>query len=156
MITWETDAVLRMRCWRWYWRPRPVHWPTNARLVDGCGDVPALEVIAHQAVGLEEGPQHAVGVEGAEGSAAAPGISSGPAPRRLCQSESWMRQLPPQLSAEGLLLCEEELELEQVAQIHRRVPEGVGGALAALLGGPQQRQLRDRRRDRKKWITVLR
>src|SRR5439155_20067019 len=49
-----------------------------------------------------------------------------------------------ELLAEGVLLGEEELELEEVAETYRLVPELGGGIADAVLGRAQQGQLGDR------------
>ena len=80
------------------------------RLVESGGDVPAFQVITHEAIRLEEGAQDAVRVEGAEGAQQLQGLF-GAGTQALLPGGILDRQLPSQLAAEGLLLREEELEL---------------------------------------------
>src|SRR6185503_20003093 len=101
------------------------------------------EQVADDAIGLEEGAQHAMRAERAKAPQhAADRLRSLGDPRlpvRLVH-----RNLFAQLGAVLVLFGEEELELEEVAQPHRRAPE-LGRAVAdAGLRRAQQRELRDR------------
>ena len=87
---------------------------------------------------------HAVRVEGAE----APHQRLDrlrTAAQRVLPVRVALGELAEQLAAEELLVREEELELEQVAQLHGGAEELGGGVGAAGLGGAQQSQLADRR-----------
>ena len=142
--TCETDSALRMRRCSTYCLPSARHSDWNAASSHGRRRVAPLERVADDAVRLEERPQDAVRVERPQ--RAQQGARSRPRPRRAapptaasCSASSW--RISPRNS---VLLREEELELEEVAQPHRLVPELAAPVGDAVLGGAQQRELGDR------------
>ena len=124
-------------------------------LVDRRRRVVALERVADHAVGLEKRTQDAVGAERLE--AAHDGADRLAALRqRVLPGRVVQRHFVAQLAAEGVAVGEEELELEQVAQAQRLVPEFARGDRAAR---PRRRAAAPARRSTavtKKWMMVLR
>src|SRR5206468_8109822 len=81
-----------------------------------------LQRVGHDAVSLDERPQHAMGAERAEATE-----ERVDRPRPLREPALPLGVMQPhllaELLAEGVLLGEEELELEEVAEAYRLVPK---------------------------------